>query len=140
MSTDNGVTIAASIINLPLTLDICKLLNLKCSGTDEDSQSSNCKEKNTGDYCFINNKPVDLHIRIVDSRYRDYNYTIMSGQKQCVFDLPSGSITYDVIEERYKNGYNYTFDSRTNKRTPEVYQVNGSLYVETCKQKIFTFK
>lgn len=140
LSTDNGVTIAASMINLPLNLDICKVLNINCSGANEDSQDSKCKEKSTGDYCFINNKPYDLNIRIKDSRYRDYEYTVISGEKQCIYDLPSGAFTYNVIEDRYKGGYNCTFDSRTNKRTPEVFQVSGTLYVETCKQKIFTFK
>lgn len=140
LSTDNGVTVAASMIYLPLNSDICKLLNINCLGANEDSQDSKCKDNNTGDYCFINNKPYDLNIRIKDSRYRDYEYTVISGEKQCFYDLPSGTITYDVIENRYKGGYNYTFDSRTNKRTPEVFQVSGTLYVETCKQKIFTFK
>ena len=95
-------------------------------GTDKTSKNPNCKEKNIGDYCFQNNTKFNLEVR-VDANYQNKYLTLQPGQKQCFFDLNSGAIHYCILAY---TSVAYRYD----------YNVQGDLYVETCKEKTFIIK
>ena len=139
LSTDNGVTIAASMINLPLNADICRILNISgCSTAEEDSKNPNCKENNTGDYCFKNTRSETLKVTywgIKDQLY-PRKLIISSNETQCLYDIPSGSIDYK-IEEYF--GENFIKTGVTTNEPPS-YSKSGQLYVEQCKSKTFLIR
>ena len=127
LSSNNGATIAASMMDLPLNADAGALLGIKILAPGENaSQDPNCKEKNTGDYCFKNTTSQDLDVRINNKLY-----TIKSNQTQCIYDIPVGSYNYSII---VTGGLVYTMNGWVG------YSSSGQVYVEPCKSKTFIIK
>jgi len=100
-------------------------------GTARTSKDSNCKEKNTGDYCFQNNTKVSLIVKLVVRGGGAYSTlqecSLQPGQKQCFYDLQSRSWSYMIFTTRAGTNYQTEYSS-------------GSMYVEACKEKTFIIK
>ena len=95
-------------------------------GTARTSKNPNCKEKNIGDYCFQNNTKFNLKVTLTPAEtWNSKTCTLQPGQKQCFYDLKNGATKY------------YIMDSKTGR---VGYYSEGSLYVETCKEKTFIIK
>jgi len=108
-------------------------------GTAKKSKDPNCKEKQTGDYCFQNDTKFNLSVSFVPPQPPNgwsgtQSLTLQPGQKQCIYDLYKGSLTYSIIS--FKNGQEPgTWNDRNLN-----YKSNGSLYVEPCQEKTFIIK
>lgn len=139
LSTDNGITIASSLIDLPLNADTKMLLGIVSSPDENsDSQNPNCKEKNTGDYCFKNTKSKTLKVTYwgVKDQLYPRELVISSNETQCLYDIPCGSINYKIEEYLGENAIRtgVTFNE------PPGYSKGGQFYVEQCKSKTFIIK
>jgi hypothetical protein len=97
------------------------------------SKDANCKENNTGDYCFQNNTNLDLKVILKSSAAKGMTYTtlftctIQPGQRQCFFTVPAGAARYVVSNDDLSN---------VTKR----YYAEGSLYIDPCKENTFVIK
>jgi hypothetical protein len=109
-----------------------------CGHGKKISKNENCKEQNTGDYCFQNKTKSDLRIEIGTSspktRQTGYNepkiIILKQGQTQCFYDIPAGPLSY-FIE---------TPASFSNDTNPNYYKAQGNLYLDRCKKKTFIIK
>ena len=138
LSSDNGSTIAASMLNLPLNADAGALLGIKIFSTGENaSKDSNCEEKKTGDFCFKNNISKNLIVNFWnDGQSYTKNLIVNANETQCLFDIPIGTLNYYIKEYL---GYNVV-ESGVTINAPPKYSANGQVYVEQCKSKTFTIK
>ena len=107
--------------------------NSSGEATAKNSKNQNCREKQTGDYCFQNNTKFDLSVSFTPSAVpgvykRPLKCTLQPGQKQCFFDIAAGAATYKIDPVFVQWG-------KDNFQSAE-----GSLYVETCKEKTFVIK
>jgi len=100
------------------------------SEIDINSKNSNCKESNTGDYCFKNNTKSELRINITSSPEikshlsQQFSLTLKPGQSQCFYNVPVGPLHYTVSSY---SGF-------------ENYYANGQLYMDKCKTVFFNIK
>jgi len=154
LSTYNGATIAASMMDLPLNADAGVILGIDILSPNENaSRNHNCKEKNTGDYCFQNNldKTVTVIISIpyVDNRQIISHFTLTANQNQCIYDLPIGTFNYSISEDEYNDSYGgltlgvtqpvYLEGNNYNNREIK-FKANGQFFVELCKSKTLIIK
>jgi hypothetical protein len=118
-------------------------------GLSSTSKNPNCKELNIGNYCFQNNTNLNLTVifrsRILESKNggTSPSYNLQPGQKQCFYDVESGSIEYIIEETRKQGSYTVGSGVSTGYKVSIPYRdyaVNGSVYVETCKEKTFIIK
>jgi len=98
-------------------------------GTARTSKDPNCKEKNTGDFCFQNNTKFNLEVK-----YAGDKCTLQPGQKQCFYDITQRDYQYLIIAWKEGESLNIYSDRDLS------YKAIGSLYVETCKEKTFIIK
>lgn len=119
-------------------------------GSERPSKNPNCKEKDTGDYCFTNKKSM-----MVEIYYKKENatqtqslgfyggsqiltITVEPGQTSCIYELKSGVYTYTYKDpsKRVHTGYSATYggDDTTSAT------ISGQFLVEKCKSKIFIIK
>ena len=103
-------------------------------GTPRTYKNPNCREKNVGDYCFQNSTKVDLYVQFhpaaAPGAYSGYQRcTLQPGQQQCFYDIYYGPATYTITNPA--NSYS---------QSPDSHNSEGTLYVETCKEKIFIIK
>ncbi len=109
-------------------------------GTAKSSKDPNCKENNSGDYCFQNNTKFSLEITFFAKEAKNYSYsrglkcTLQPGQKQCFYDLQSGSATYNIVS--WKGGSSPAFYTKSDMD----YNAKGTLYIDVCKEKTFIIK
>jgi hypothetical protein len=151
LDVNNGFVIAATMKDLPINEDAGTLLGINVGVIDNNSNkgfnsrplnsnesynnpgtvNSECKEKNTGDYCFIN--ATDHQIQ-VDIDYRSNNSCITSDdltmtlapqQTQCFYNLKAVPWFYFVFDEKHP------------RCTPAQ---EGQINVEQCKSKTFVIK
>jgi len=131
LSSNNGATIAASMMDLPLNADAGALLGIKIRlPGDNASKDPKCKEKNTGDYCFQNNTQFNLQFTLSGF----YKCTIKPNEKQCFYDLQVGSLGYDIIAWKNDQSLVIYHDYDLN------YKANGQIYVEQCTSKTFIIR
>ena len=94
------------------------------------SKDPNCKENNTGDYCFQNNTKLDLRVTVSASRDKIHNTSssftciLQAGQRQCFFNVPGGAARYVVSNGGFIN-------------VSKQYYAEGSLYVDPCQENTF---
>lgn len=119
-------------------------------GSERSSKDPNCKEKDTGDYCFTNQKSM-----MVEINYRRENatqtqsigyyggtryltITVEPGQTSCIYELKSGvySYTYKDPTKLVHTGYSVSYggDDTTSAT------ISGQFLVERCKSKLFIIK
>jgi hypothetical protein len=141
LSTYNGASIAASMMDLPLDVDAGVLFGIKILSPGENaSRNPNCKEKNTGDYCFQNSTRFSIIVDFWSSPSPTQSWsnkqtsTLQSGQTQCFYDLYNGAANYELIS--WKGGQSLVIYNDNDLN----YQAKGSLYVEPCKEKTFIIK
>lgn len=110
-------------------------------GTARTSKNPDCKENKTGDYCFQNNTKFNLTVKLTAS-LNPKNYgrqqlicTLQPGQKQSFYDLYNGTSTYLIYA--MKEGEKASFGVNVSVCD---YYAEGSLYVESCKEKTFIIK
>ena len=102
-------------------------------GTARISKNPNCRQDNTGDYCFTNTTKLNLTIQL---EVRNQSaLTVDPGQTQCFYNLTGGAYEYSIYETRYGKGPYYV---PPGVRAP--YYINGQVYIEQCKSKIFNIK
>ena len=129
-------------MNLLVTTAILTIVS--CAGSKK-ARNSDCKELNTGSYCFVNKTKKELIIELSCSAptpknqalYQGYNDPIVPirikpGQKQCFYNIPVGPATYDIKTPGSVTDRGYT---ATNE-----YKANGNLYVDRCKTNTFVIK
>ncbi len=108
-------------------------------GKSQTSKDPDCKENNTGDYCFQNTTKLDLEVTFMSSPSKTRSYTspftctLQPGQRQCFFNVPAGAARYEIKTPAMFNGYGST-------NVPKSYFAEGSLYVELCQEKTFVIK
>jgi hypothetical protein len=122
-------------------------------GSERSSKNVNCKEQNTGDYCFTNKKSVliEIYYKPKNSENRLYPYgrnqldmsgtkiTIEPGQTSCIYELGNGVYTYNYKDptQQIQSDVKYAF-SNGNNSNPVV--ISGEFFVERCKSKNFIIK
>jgi len=104
------------------------------------SKNLNCKETNTGDYCFINTK-TKTSFKIVyfqeDSKTKR-RITVQPGQTQCIYDIPAGPYNYIIT---YKARVPIMpFPPGAPTTVENVTYLQGQIYVEKCKSINFEIK
>jgi hypothetical protein len=115
-----------------------------CAGSNK-ARNSNCKELNTGSYCFKNKTKGKVVVNLTCSApspknqalYQSYNEPITSitlrrRQRQWFYNIPVGPATYDIKTPGSVTDRGYT--------APNEYKANGNLYVDRCKKKKFVIK
>lgn len=106
---------------------------------DQPSKDPNCKENNTGDYCFQNNTGLNLKVTLMSSPSKKFRYTspfsctLQPGQKQCFFNVPAGAARYDIKTPATFSGYSNSSTSNPAK----LYSAQGSVYVDDCRENSF---
>ena len=145
LSSSNGVTIAASMMDLPLNADAGAILGIKILAPGENaSKNPNCKGENTGDYCFTNSTNKTLYVEL-------NNVMIMSltpQQTQCKYNLLVKSYSYKISNidpnaPQWTTGGNKTVQNGVTTYSdpqPQNYEVYGEINVEQCKSKTFVIK
>lgn len=149
LDTETGMSVGATSGNIARTEAINKLFDNKVAsssssgsssntggsasgeGTSRTSKDPNCKEKNTGDYCFQNNTKFDL--MVIFYPYNASNYlisTLQPGQKQCFIGVQAGTASYRIESPDAYYGY-------TTPRPGTYKTAQGSLYVDPCQVKTF---
>ncbi len=152
LSSSNGFVIASSMRDLPFDADAGALLGItvipnsqggksnpnSASGevTGRTSNDPDCKEKQIGDYCFVNNTNKNLIIYFRASNGAESKCSIQPGQKQCFYNLNAGAGHYSIGQADFSNGGGYY---RSNQ-TSTVYHSEGSVYVEVCQAKEFVIR
>jgi TolB-like protein len=136
ISTETAEIYATASCEIEKTESILKLLNSNPSGEGavNESKDSNCKEKNIGDYCFLNNTKFNLTIVFYTKRGQAYQGTIQPDQQQCFYDLDAGSMSYEINSK--KPAY-YSWPPTADELG---YHTKGSLYIEACAEKTFIIK
>ena len=99
---------------------------------DYKTKDSNCKEANTGDYCFQNNTNFPLAVTLYLDHIPVASLTLQKGQTQCFYNFKVGAANYDIG----RPAGNYHFNSNDKP----YYSANGQIYVEQCKTKTFIIK
>ena len=153
LDVENGFVVAASMKDLRLTTDLGILLGININSdnanlnrgfnnqpinSSEDynnpgTVNPDCKEKNTGDYCFVNNTKLTLIVRI--KRYTEL--TLNPGQTQCFYNQLAGTYNY-TIHEKGGVEYGQVYYSYGNAVKP--FTRAGQISIEQCKSKTFTIK
>lgn len=118
---------------------IQKLLESTAS-QNEPPVKKDCIEKNTGDYCFINDGsfalqykvPIDVTIFLSDGN--SVNATIQPGEKECAFNLPCGSYTYYALLQRVGPDVRVQYTGRG------AYTSTGQVRVERCKTNVINLR
>jgi hypothetical protein len=121
-------------------------------GAERTSKSVNCKEQNTGDYCFTNKKNVliEIYYKPKNNNGNSYPYTgysgmsgtkitIEPGQTSCIYELESRvyTFTYKDQTQQIQSDVNYAFSNGSNSRAAVI---SGEFFVEKCKSKNFIIK
>lgn len=106
-------------------------------GTARTSKNPNCKQTNTGDFCFVNNTRLKLYIsmEVKNARYWANKLTIDPGQTQCYYDIPAGPADYNISE--IEIGYSYSYSA---PGSPPNYNQKGQIYIDACKSKTFNIR
>ncbi len=145
--SNTGLVIAATGKELPIDSDAGALLGINVEGNgsrnnsnrgfnnqplnsnenynNPDTVNPDCKKKNSGDYCFMNNMSIKLTVRLVGKT--DAEFTLEPHQTQCVYDLPVGSYKYSIYQPINNSVQVYSYGY-------------GQIYVEQCKSKTFVIK
>ena len=106
------------------------------------SKDQSCNVNNTGDFYFQNNTKFDLKVALFSTQGRrpSFNCTLQPGQKQCFYNVPVGTATYQIQSKSViilGNGNDPVYGSAIN---PKSYFAEGSLYVDVCQGKLFIIK
>jgi len=153
LDVENGFVAAASMKDLILTTDLGILLGINVnSGNSNLNRGFNnqpinssedynnpgtvnpeCKENNTGDYCFVNNTKYTLIVRL--KRYTEL--TLDPGQTQCFHNQQARTYNY-TIHEKGGVEYGQVYYSYGNAVKP--FTRAGQISIEQCKSKTFTIK
>jgi TolB-like protein len=104
-------------------------LNSNESYNNPETVNQKCKEKNTGDYCFMNNTDRGLRVIYQENGLNMGEITLSPGQTQCFYDVSAGSKKYFINET-------------SNQAPPNHVWINaqGQINVEQCKSKTFVIK
>lgn len=129
------------------TITIAKKESLKEDNTktSDVKKEPECKEKNTGDFCFENATNLTLSITVTGnpttvqtSSNTGYSYstpftcTIKPGQKKCFYNINAGPAKYDINN-------NQTTGSPGSGSTKSFSDV-GSVFITACKTENFIIK
>lgn len=118
---------------------ITKLLE-STESQNEPPVKKDCIEKNTGDFCFINNGrfatqynvPVDVTIFL--SEGNTIKATIQPGEKECAYNLPCGSYEYYALLQRVGPDVRVQYTGRG------AYTSTGQIRVERCKSNVVNIR
>ena len=163
LDAETAKDIASAKTYLPLDNDACALLGINCSTANSNSSqratnnigsrgfnapvqsgedynnpetvNNNCKTQNFGDYCFENQKGVQV---IIYYKPKDYNCKtctsgelhIEAGKMQCLYQLGTGAYHMDIRYPPSPSASRYSWGT-----APDI---EGDFLVEQCKSKTYT--
>lgn len=164
LDVNTGSALAANMRNLPIDADAASLLGIRLPNnssfgnkgfnnslkSNEDYNNPNsvateCETKNTGDYCFTNQKNfvIKLDYSKVDGGVPlGYNVnphlTLEPGQTGCVYELTCGAYKYSYEDptKRVHTGYSSSYGGDDTK--PQ--RISGQFKVEKCASKTLIIK
>ena len=105
------------------------------------SKNSNCKEKNTGDYCFINTKrktSFTIAYSQTDSKNKMREIIVQPGQTQCIYGIPAGPYNYKITYKARVPIMEFPPGAPT--MIKKLTYLKGQIYVEKCKSINFEIK
>ena len=149
MDSGNGLLLVSIMKDLPLNSDAGALLGITIAPDDDNpaykpasgesighrSKNPNCKEKNTGDFCFQNNRSYKINLAFYSPPGIGYYHstaTIESGQKQTFYEVPAGNYIYTVSKPWTPNS--------SNSNSGENGYLKGNVLVEVCQEKMFVIR
>jgi len=151
LDVNDGFVLAQSLNDLPIDKDAAALLgispldgsqntlsnkgfdnrplNSNESYNNPETVNKNCKDKNTGDYCFVNKTSMNVTVNIKKSGSYEYKELSLNiGEQKCFYDLDAESWNYYVQSTAHTSSFAY-------------YQFGkGQIKVEQCKSKTFVIK
>ncbi|MBM3712586.1 MAG: hypothetical protein FJW56_04010 [Actinobacteria bacterium] len=128
------------ILGIPYN-DDNNISNSSIEGAIKRSKDQNCKEKNTGDYCFTNpSRYTPFTVTIYYRRGSDAGRTMIVQplQTQCFYDFPAGSYNYIITFRGKVPIMDFPPGAPTIEKDIIYYQ--GEILVEQCKSKTFIIK
>jgi hypothetical protein len=105
-------------------------------GTARTSKNPNCKETNSGDYCFTNNTKVKLTVNATKDHHYLPELTLDPGQTQCIYDQTAGPANYIINETPASVGFYNTYAPGH----PIFQSKSGQVYFEKCKSNTFIIR
>src|ERR1035437_3786919 len=122
-----GINTGGSTSNGSSNKGFNRPLNSNESYNNPETVNQKCKEKNTGDYCFMNSTGNELNVFInwtlpPQSGEQQHNITLSPGQTHCIYDICAGPHNYEI------GGF------------PNYRKEIGQINVEQCKSKTFEIK
>jgi len=161
LDVNDGFVIAQSMIDLPIDQDAGALLGITVGTGDNNTNkgfnnrplnsnegynnpetvNKNCKENNTGDYCFENRSRYELRIMLTQKTkkspfYFSEIYIFRPNQTQCFYDLSVGPASYDILDKDTDEKKSYMQLLPNDYK----YKASGMVYIEQCKSKTCVIK
>lgn len=118
------------------------IINLKPKGVSQPTTKGKCEMDTTGDFCFINNSDVNVHIRLY---LKDNKYGLYALDEVQVIDIgqKDSAYIYDFKEKSYK--FYATFEGNSygspyNNNPPQYGSKQGTIKVVKCSTRRYIFK